>query len=149
MYFCQYYVEDIVFLYTEEPKITKTAIEGLLAYVIVSFPFEYLVNLLMGYISGVGVQESVTIPTILCYSLVSLPSSYIFTFYYHQGIKGLFYGCALGDFVLCIIYLHLISTIDMEQQVANIQDESMEFEKPQFDFPDDKQSLLTIEDNEE
>jgi len=37
----------------------------------------------------------------------------------------------------------------MEQQVANIQYESMEFEKHQFDFPDDKQSLLTIEDNEE
>ena len=113
-------MKDIVNLYTVEPSIEKIAMEGLVAYVVVSFPFEYLVNLLMGYISGVGIQDLATTPTILCYSLVSLPSAYLFTFRYNQGISGLFYGCAMGDFVLCIIYAYLISTIDMEERVKNI-----------------------------
>ena len=41
-------VKQIVNLYTVVPDIESIAMEGLVAYVVVSFPFEYLVNLLMG-----------------------------------------------------------------------------------------------------
>jgi Na+-driven multidrug efflux pump len=104
----------------------------MIAYVIVSFPFEYLVNLLMGFISGVGVQDTATIPTIICYTLVSIPSSYVFTFTYKLGISGLFYGCALGDFALCIIYAHLIANIDLEVQLKVIKEEFMDNAKADF-----------------
>jgi len=52
---CQSFIKEIVNLYTVEPTIESVAVQGLLAYVLVSFPFEYLVNLLIGYISGVGI----------------------------------------------------------------------------------------------
>lgn len=132
LFACQGYVHEIVGLYTDEPKISSVAVKGMIAYVVVSFPFEYLVNLLMGLISGVGVQDTATVPTIICYCLVSIPSSYIFTFTYNQGISGLFYGCALGDFVLCIIYARLIANIDLEVQLKVIQEEFADNAKADF-----------------
>ena len=147
-------------MYSSEASIESVAMQGLVAYVVVSFPFEFLGNIFMGYISAISVQDSCTTPSILCRCLISLPSSYLFTFYYKQGIRGLFYGCALGDFVLCIIFARLIATIDLDEQVKNIQEEKVLNEKERDSYfvitnsrnsflatnNDERQSLLTIED---
>lgn len=83
-------------LYDNDPKVQEPAMEGVKAFTVTSFPFEFLVNMLIGLISGVGIQEEAANPAIFCYTFISIPTAYIMTFRYHLGIQGLFYGCACG-----------------------------------------------------
>jgi hypothetical protein len=48
------------------------------------------------------------------------------TFKYGLGVPGLFYGCACGQFVLCMFYSKVIMDIDWEQQALEIEKQNEE-----------------------
>lgn len=134
---CQLYSREIVKLYDDDKKVQDVAMEGVKAFTVTSFPFEFLVNMLMGLISGVGIQEEAANPAIFCYIFISVPSAWLMTFKYGLGVPGLFYGCACGQFALCMFYSKVIIDIDWEQQ-------ALEIEKQNEDARASRKSALSI-----
>ena len=48
------------------------------------------------------------------------------TFKYGLGVPGLFYGCACGQFALCMFYSKVIIDIDWEKQALEIEKQNEE-----------------------
>ena len=48
------------------------------------------------------------------------------TFKYGLGVPGLFYGCACGQFALCMFYSKVIIDINWEQQALEIEKQNEE-----------------------
>jgi Na+-driven multidrug efflux pump len=73
--------------------------------------------MLMGLISGVGIQSETQAPAILCFIFICIPSAYIIGFVLKIGMIGIFLGQAIGQVILAIFYLRICYNIDWEFQV--------------------------------
>jgi len=70
--------------------------------------------MLMGLISGVGIQSETQAPAILCFLFICIPGGYLLAFIFKIGMQGIFYGQAIGQVVLAIFYFRICYYIDWE-----------------------------------
>ena len=89
----------------------------------------FLTLLFLGMINAVGVQAETSKPAIISYVFVCIPSAWIITFKYHQGIVGLFYGMSIGQTLLSIFYMNIVFNIDWESQMKIIQEQAEQEER--------------------
>jgi Na+-driven multidrug efflux pump len=112
---------------------------GLQTYVGVCFPPFFIQMMLMGLISGVGIQSETQIPAIICFIFICIPSAWYLTFTLHMGMKGIFYGQAFGQVILTVMYFKICHNIDWQAQVEIIKEQNKQVE----DIDEDSQGLLS------
>jgi len=77
--------------------------------------------MLMGLISGVGIQSETQLPAILCFIFICIPFGYYMAFTLHFGMVGIFYGQAIGQAILTMFYFNICNNIDWDVHVEEIK----------------------------
>jgi len=113
--------KQIVGLYAKDAKIVSYATSGLQAYIGACFPPFFVQMMLMGLISGVGIQSETQVPAIFCFLFICIPMGYYLAFTAKIGMTGIFYGQALGQVCLTLFYIKIVYNIDWEAQVEEIK----------------------------
>jgi multidrug resistance protein, MATE family len=70
----------------------------------ISIFIDAVVTVQIGIIKGIGKQAQATVAYLLCFYLVSLPSTYILCFVFKQSLSGLWGGVSVG-LVLLVSYI--------------------------------------------
>ena len=76
---------------------------------------------MLSTIKGIGLQEKAQFISMLSFFMIGLPSAYLCGITFGYGINGLWYGFAVGLFVLIILYSLLLLRTDWTIESKNIR----------------------------
>lgn len=82
----------------------------------------------------------------MCFFFISLPASYFVALPLGLGLDGLWYGYGIGLFILNLLYIGLIATVNWHEKALEIQ-EDLERQLEQYDNYNkvsEGESLLSI-----
>lgn len=122
--------DKIIALYDEDKKIISLSSAGLISYCFAVFPPYFTEMMLQALIQGVGIQSEAQIPSIICYIFICLPSSYYFAFNLNLGISGLFYGLALGQIIINLMFIRVVYNIDWNKQAEIVKQREQSQDEP-------------------
>ena len=123
--FVKCYSSELVSIFTASKELQMIASSSLNVYASI-FILDATQVVMNGVIKGLGIQQEAKNYAFISFFFVGLPSSYMLGIRLEQGIYGLWYGFAIGLFVLNSFYINLITSTNWEDIVISIQ-KSLEF----------------------
>lgn len=101
----------LISLFTEDLVIAELAKDTFGIFVL-AFAFDWVQCCACGLIKGAGLQSVGSLCSLFCLCFISLPTSYLLTFQFGFGIKGLWIGYGVSSFVLTGLYCYVLKTLD-------------------------------------